>query len=91
MWTLVSRTAATEAAGARSSPCRSVTLVSGRATGAAVNVGRLGYRHSGRELSCDENGLVVHARLDVPPSARHVRIEVTDAEGRKAWGNPLPV
>ena len=75
----------------RCSPCRSVTLVSGRATGAAVNVGRLGYRHAGRELSCDENGLVVHARLDVPPSARHVRIEVTDAEGRKAWGNPLPV
>ena len=25
------------------------------------------------------------------PSARHVRIEVADAEGRKAWGNPLPV
>jgi hypothetical protein len=75
----------------RCSPCRSVTLVSGRATGAAVNVGRLGYRHAGRELSCDENGLVVHARLDVPPAARHVRIEVTDAEGRKAWGNPLPV
>lgn len=75
----------------RCSPCRSVTLVSGRATGAAVNVGRLGYRHAGRELSCDENGLVVHARLEVPPSARHVRIEVTDAEGRKAWGNPLPV
>ena len=75
----------------RCSPCRSVTLVSGRATGAAVNVGRLGYRHAGRELSCDENGLVVHARLDVPPSARHVRVEVTDAAGRKAWGNPLPV
>ena len=75
----------------RCTPCRSVTLVSGRATGASVNVGRLGYRHAGRELSCDENGLVAHARLEVPPSARHVRIEVTDAEGRKAWGNPLPV
>ena len=75
----------------RCSPCRSVTLVSGRTTGAAVNVGRLGYRHAGRELSCDENGLVVHGRLDVPPSARHLRIEVTDAEGRKAWANPLPV
>lgn len=75
----------------RCSPCRSVTLVSGRATGAAVNTGRLGYRHAGRELACDENGLVVHARLDVPPSARHVRIEVLDAKGRKAWGNPLRV
>ncbi len=75
----------------RCSPCRTVTLVSGRATGAAVNVGRLGYRHAGRELSCYENGLVVHARLDVPPSARHVRVEVTDAAGRKAWANPLPI
>jgi len=73
------------------SPCRSVTLVSGRATGAAVNVGRLGYRHQGRELECDPDGLVVHARLDVPPSARHVRIEVTDPAGRKAWANPVPV
>lgn len=75
----------------RCSPCRSVTLVSGRATGAAVNVGRLGYRNAGRELECDRDGLVVHARLDVPAAARHVRIEVTDAMGRKAWANPLPV
>jgi hypothetical protein len=75
----------------RCSPCRSVTLVSGRATGAAVNVGRLGYRHAGRELECDRNGLVVHARLEVPPSARHVRIEVADEVGRKAWANPLSV
>lgn len=75
----------------RCSPCRAVTLVSGRAAGAAVNVGRLGYRHAGRELECDENGLVVRARLEVPPAARHARIEVTDAAGRKAWANPLPV
>lgn len=75
----------------RCSPCRSVTLVSGRATGAAVNVGRLGYRHASRELACDKNGLVVHARLDVPPSARHVRVEVIDAAGRKAWANPLSI
>ena len=80
-----------EAIEVRCSPCRSVTLVSGRATGAAVNVGRLGYRHAGRELECDQDGFVVHARLEVPPSARHVRVEVTDAAGRKAWANPLPV
>jgi hypothetical protein len=48
-------------------------------------------RHAGRELECDANGLVVHARLDVPPSARHVRIEAADAAGRKAWANPFPV
>lgn len=75
----------------RCSPCRSVTLVSGRATGAAVTVGRLGYRHAGRELECDHNGLVVHARLEVPRSARHVRVEVTDAAGGKAWANPIAV
>jgi alkylhydroperoxidase family enzyme len=75
----------------RCSPSRSVTLVSGRATGAAVNVGRLGYRHAGRELECDHSGLVVHARLEVPRSARHVRVEVTDAAGRKAWANPIAV
>jgi hypothetical protein len=75
----------------RCSPSRSVTLVSSRTTGAAVHVGRLGYRHRGRELACDEAGLVVHARLDVPRSARHVRVEVTDAAGKKAWANPLPV
>jgi hypothetical protein len=75
----------------RCSPCRSVTLVSGRATGAAVNVGRLGYRFAGHELECDRDGLVVHARLEIPRSARHARIEVTDAAGRKAWANPLSV
>jgi hypothetical protein len=80
-----------EAVEVRCSPCRAVTLLGGRTTGAAVNVGRLGYRHHGRELECDDAGLVVHARLDVPPSAHHVRIEVTDAAGRKAWANPLRV
>jgi hypothetical protein len=80
-----------EAIDIRCSPCRSVTLLAGRTTGAAVNMGRLGYRHHGRELECDDVGLVVHARLDVPPSARHVRIEATDAAGRKAWTNPQRV
>jgi hypothetical protein len=75
----------------RCTPCRSVTLVSGKETGAAVHAGRLGYRHGGRELECDPDGLVVHARLEIPPSARHVRVEVADAAGRKAWANPLPV
>jgi hypothetical protein len=75
----------------RCSPCRAVTLVSRRTTGASVNVGRLGYRHHGRELERNDAGLVVHARLDVPPSACHVRVEVTDAAGRKGWTNPQRV
>jgi hypothetical protein len=73
------------------SPCRAVTLVSGKSIGAAVNAGRLGYRHGGEVLGEDDAGLVVGARLTVPPAARHVRVEVTDAAGRKAWANPIAV
>jgi hypothetical protein len=68
-----------------------VTLVSRKCVGAAVNAGRLGYVYAGKILATDDDGLIVHARLEIPPSARHVRIEVTDATGRKAWANPLPV
>jgi hypothetical protein len=74
----------------RCSPCRSVTLVSGRSTGAAVHAGRLGYRHRGRILE-GAGELVLHARLEVPAAARHVRVEVIDGEGRKAWANPISV
>jgi hypothetical protein len=75
----------------RCSPCRSVTLVSGKSIGAAVNAGRLGYRHGGETVAEDAGGLVVEARLSVPPAARHVRVEVADTAGRKAWANPIPV
>ena len=43
----------------RCSPCRSVTLVSGKSIGAAVNAGRLGFRHAGQVLETDAAGLVV--------------------------------
>jgi hypothetical protein len=75
----------------RCSPCRAVTLVSGKSIGAAVNAGRLGYRHAGEILETSDAGLVVRARLEVPPAARHVRVEVTDADGRKAWASPFAV
>jgi hypothetical protein len=75
----------------RCSPCRTVTLVSGKSTGSAVNSGRLGYRHRGAVLATDDAGLVTAARLSIPPAAVHVRVEVTDALGRKAWGNPWQV
>jgi hypothetical protein len=75
----------------RCSPCRAVTLVSGKSIGAAVNAGRLGYRHAGEIVREDEGGLVVEARLTIPPAARHVRVEVTDTLGRKAWANPVAV
>ncbi len=75
----------------RCSPCRAVTLVSGKSMGSAVNAGRLGYRHRGAVLATDNTGLIMAAQLSIPPAARHVRIEVTDALGRKAWSNPLAV
>ena len=75
----------------RCSPCRSIVLVAGKSIGAAVNAGRLGYVHRGRVVASDGGGLVTGARLEIPPSARHVRVEVTDGAGRKAWSNPFPV
>lgn len=73
------------------SPCRSVTLVSGKTLGAAVHAGRLGYANAGSIEARDDDGLVTVARLELPPAARHVRIEATDAQGRKAWTSPIAV
>lgn len=73
----------------RCSPARSVTLVSGRSTGAAVNAGRLGYRYAGKVLATDDAGWITRARLTKPFGAPFARIEVTDAAGCRAWTNPL--
>jgi hypothetical protein len=81
----------TDAIEVRCSPARSVTLVSGRTMGSAVNARPTGYRHRGRVLDESADGLIVHARLDLPPGARHGRVEVTDATGRKAWANAFAV
>ena len=56
----------------RCSPARSVTLVSGRSTGAAVNAGRLGYRYAGKVLATDDAGWIARARL-TQALRRHVR------------------
>ena len=73
------------------SPVRSVTLVCGRSAGSAVHAGEAGYRHRGQVLDESADGLIVHARLELPPGARHGRVEVTDPAGRKAWANPFAV
>ena len=75
----------------RCTPCRAVTLVSGKSLGSAVNAGHLGYRHGGAVLATDDAGLITAARLSIPPAALHVRVEATDALGRRAWANPLAV
>jgi hypothetical protein len=74
----------------RCTPCRSVTLVSGKTTGAAVHAGRLGYRHAGA-ITERAGDLVTGARLSIPPAARYARIELVDEQGRRAWSNPFAV
>jgi hypothetical protein len=70
-------------------PCRSVTVVYGVSSGAAVHAGRLGYRYGGEILEATADGWIIAARLDLPGTAAYARVEVTDARGGKAWTNPL--
>ncbi len=74
---------------ARCSPCRSVTLLTGVSSGAAVNAGRLGYRHAADVLEQTPDGWITTARLDLPEMAPYARLEVVDPAGRRAWTNPL--
>jgi hypothetical protein len=71
------------------SPAASVTLLAGRARGARVNAGRLGYPHRGTILGRNDDGLITAARLEPPPGTPYGRLEVADVEGRRAWTNPL--
>jgi len=73
----------------RCTPARSVTLLTGRTSGTAVNAGRLGYSHGADVLETTPDDLIVGARLDRPETAPFARVEVVDAWGRKAWTNPL--
>ena len=73
----------------RCTPCRSVTLCTGREKGSAVHAGRLGYRYGGRTLASGDGGGIMHARLERPARNPYGRVEVVDLQGRKAWTNPL--
>ena len=73
----------------RCSPCRSVTLCTGRERGSAVNAGRLGYRYGAEVVSAADDGAITEARLERPRSGPYGRVEVVDRQGRKAWTNPL--
>lgn len=73
----------------RCSPCRSVTLLTGRSSGAAVHAGRLGYRYAGEIVESSRDGWITAARLDLPELAPYARLELVDAKGRTAWTNPL--
>jgi hypothetical protein len=73
----------------RCSPAASVTLFAGRVWGARVNAGRMGYRYRAEILDADNDGAIRAARLKRPPGAPYGRVEVADAQGRRAWTNPL--
>jgi hypothetical protein len=74
---------------ARCTPARSVTLLTGKTSGTAVNAGRLGYRYGADILDVTSDGWIVAARLDLPDTAPFARLEVVDPAGRRAWTNPL--
>ena len=73
----------------RCSPARGVTLYSGRWRGARANAGRLGLPNNSEVLERNDDGLITAARLLRPYDAPYGRIEVVDANGNKAWSNPL--
>jgi hypothetical protein len=71
------------------SPAAAVTLFCGGRRGARVNAGRLGYPYHGEVLGRDPHGQIVACRLERPWDAAYGRVEVTDADGHRAWTNPL--
>jgi hypothetical protein len=73
----------------RCSPARGVTLYSGRWRGARANAGRLGLPNNSEVLERNDDGLITAARLFRLSEGPYGRIEVVDANGNKAWSNPL--
>jgi hypothetical protein len=73
----------------RSSECDRITLCTGRKRGSSVCAGRFGYRFRGEVLAESPEGKIVAARLERPTGSPYGRLEVVDAQGRKAWTNPL--
>jgi hypothetical protein len=73
----------------RCSPASAVTLYSGRWRGARANNGRLGYPNNAEVLERDVDDRITAVRLQRPYEAPYGRLEVRDAQGRKAWSNPL--
>jgi hypothetical protein len=73
----------------RCSPARSVRLRSGPWDGCAVNADPAAGDWRGRPLERDGDGLLTVVRLERPEQWHWGRIEVEDAAGRCAWGNPF--
>jgi len=75
----------------RCSPARSIRLRSGPWDGCAVNADPAAGDWRGRPLEHDGDGLLTAVRLDRPELWQWGRVEVEDAQGRRAWGNPFLV
>ena len=73
----------------RCSPASAVTLYAGRTHGARANSGRLAYPNHSQVLERDADERITAVRLMRPYDAPYGRVEVLDAQGRKAWTNPL--
>jgi hypothetical protein len=73
----------------RTSPARSVTLMSHREQGWSVRADPRGLLQDARILERDDRGLVTRARFSPPGGLPYRRLVVEDGAGRKAWSNPL--
>ena len=71
------------------SPCRRVTLCTGRKRGTSVSSGPSGYRYGGEVVSVSDDAEITRVRLERPPRSPYGRLELVDRYGRKAWTNPL--
>ena len=79
----------------RCTPSRSVTLLTGKTSGTAVNAGRLGYRYGAEILDTTADGLIVAARLDLPRDGavrarRGRRPDTAARRGRTRCGRLTP-
>jgi hypothetical protein len=71
------------------SPCRRITLCTGRKRGTSVSSGPSGYLYGGEIVAESDDGEITRARLERPPRSPYGRLELVDPYGRKAWTNPL--
>jgi hypothetical protein len=73
----------------RSTPVRAIRLRSGPWDGCGVSADPAAAGWRGAPLEYDAAGLLTAARLDHPEVHGWARVEVEDARGRRAWGNPF--
>ena len=70
-------------------PCRRITLCTGRKRGTSVSSGPSGYRYGGEILSESDDAEIMRVRLERPARSPYGRLELVDRYGGKAWTNSL--